>query len=156
MSKTSENLTTVISSLDSKSQRVLARYSMHILNTISAQVGQQIRLTDADKIRVLRWLTWSRRFQVPLSYVIAKAFAWGQAVVQSKNKFQRRPSLLPLTITVMTGQTCMEYVQQCVEDDAMAGTVNLRALPALGHSTLPVRCYFSDCSRYDPGVYNID
>jgi len=111
------NLTDVLQKLDARSQRDLARSSMLVVKTISAQVSQQIRLSETDKIRCLRWLTWARRHAVPLSYVIRKAFEWGEGTTSKSQRLKRKATLFPISLAAMTGSMCYEWLVEEIGKD---------------------------------------
>jgi hypothetical protein len=83
-----------------------------VVKGISEHLDRPVCLSDASQIRLLTWLAWSRRLDVPLSYVIAKAFEWSEA--KRSTLFSRRTGMLPLSVATMTSQHCYAYLIESI------------------------------------------
>ncbi len=90
MPKKTDNLAPILATLDAYSQRALSTHSHVLMKLIGAQVApSRIMLKTADKIRAIRWITWARRHDVPLSFIVDSAFEWGRGVSKKSTQNQR-------------------------------------------------------------------
>lgn len=109
-----------------RNQRALARGCSFMMKALTEHVGSVVRLSEADQVRTLRWLTWSRRHGVLIAFIIDRAFAWGTAVASTRIK--RRATVLPVGIPAMTGDMCRDYIAEHLYEHfpSNQSTVSLR------------------------------
>ena len=113
--KSTQSLTPVLSVLPARQQRALASMGGRVVKTLSDVLGEQVRLSDGDRIRSIRFVAWARHWDVPLRYVVEKALEWGAGAAGAKIKYRRRKNVLPLGIPSLTGPACQAFVGAQVE-----------------------------------------
>jgi hypothetical protein len=102
--------------LPARQQRAIANLGLLMLKHTAAYMGQEtVYLGDVDKLRILRWLSWSARLSMPIPWILATVFEWGNGVAGARIKYRRRKNLFPMTIAVLTGDACFEFVQAQAE-----------------------------------------
>lgn len=122
MPKRHKQFDAILPTLPADAQRSLAAHSNRAFSILRHQLHAQIHLSESDKIRCIRWISWSRHFNVPLSYVISKSLEWGTLVATSRIKARRRATHLPLTIATLTSSACRDYVVECATAEGILGS----------------------------------
>ena len=106
----------ILAKLDPESHRELERHILYVTNALYARIGnKKILLSEADRIRLVRWRVWALRLQVGVGAIIDLAFAWAKEVIPPRR--HRKVHVLPAPISQLTGKAVYQYVLERVVED---------------------------------------